>query len=466
MQISRISRTFIACLSVLTVLSTQATANEQFLYRYKLAPVVGSLIDNPTSPTNPTNPGNPTTPGDDTGGVDPVDPGTGGEEPPLTCEDDPDCFTDRTEETDYPEPVIAPIRRVFVGEYLMEDEWFNNTWQSYVTDEDGYWLASRLVVNSDNLPDGIEPYRQQTWGTDEERLTGSITGQAQEPGTGRVVFDIEVLREGDVWEKVSELVVRVAVESIPADIVAPTQNLYVGDSANSYWFAKQYGGLIGPYGDFALVRQSGSAPTGTVASEEIGSFTGIVGETGSFTTVFGIHVVSWNEDYTERTIGSQVSRLTIRLNAQPNLHQLALITLPEEEGSSLLPITFVDTAMWDPQSDFDSYNHYRRYNYSDELIVGATIAGLEPGSCPGGVTWSFDDMDVVPPSMRMREVSDGFAMLHYRMDETPNGAGYDVRNLPYEYENVRVKAICKDANGDTMVIYRSTLFTIRVAQPS
>ena len=463
----------LAVLVTSTALPLPAHADgSDFIYRYKLSAVVDGGTGNPGT-------GDPGTggPGDgdpDTGtpGGDP-DNGTPDEDPgdgePVECIDDPECSTDHNGETRYVDPIIAPLRTVLYGGFVEDDRWFARNWQDNVYSDVDEWVPTRLTIKDMSLPMGLGPSGFDVGGP-YQYLYGGIEGIAGESGPGQIVYNVEADEDDDgVYEKVSELVVRVNVVGIPENIVAPTRNVLVGDTIGGMaktWFQKNYGSAIGPGKPFySMEIESSTYPVGTTVDVESGDYKGTVGEAGSFSARIAIYGASPDPETGTFVPGPKVATLHLSLNASPNIYQAALVTVPTADSGS--EVTHLGYTIWDPGSDLIPDLVQRYEGTGEPLVAGASILGLHSSSCPGGVTWFLDGegMEGLPPDMNLKKVDDGMALLEYNLADTPDGNGYSASDLPYEYDYVRAVGVCRDGNGDPMVTYRSTAFTILVQQP-
>lgn len=453
---------FISISSALTIIAgiappitANASSETPFTYRYK-----AGIIATAATPGTPDGEGTtPETPGGGTIPDNPEDNGSGtqpSQTGPVSCVDDPEC-TDRVDEKEYPNPMQAPLLRVVKGSYIEDDRWFYHVWsqETYLAPEYNSYTILRVKENS--LPRGIEPSGWDIGGP-WETLYGGVQGEALAVGTGKVVYDVILVDENGEETKASELTVKVEVYDIPTTIIAPTQNVLVGDEAFSPWFYDNYG-----MGSYVLKYESGTAPIGTTAEEQAGSFVGPVGEPGTFEATFAVHPEEYDPDTEDFVVGPKVSELKIKLEAKPNLHQAALIQLPDDEGSGIYPVTEQESVILNPKSDLDTFLNVMKYSYDQNYVSGATILGLQPGSCPGGVSWSLTGSPKIPPSMTAKKISDGLALLDYKLVNTPGGQGYNEKSLPKSYSGVRFLGVCRDGNGDPMVNYYSKSFTVRIA---
>lgn len=65
--------------------------------------------------------------------------------------------------------------------------------------------------------------------------------------------------------------------------------------------------------------------------------------------------------------------------------------------------------------------------------------------------------------MTAKKISDGLALLDYKLVNTPGGQGYNEKSLPREYHGIRFLGVCRDGNGDLTVNHYSKSFTVRIA---
>lgn len=451
-RISGFLRTGIAVCAISVGLAAAHAASGEFIFRYKTGLPIAEL------PGSGGNPGGGAT--DPTDPTDPVDP-TGPTGPVLACSEDEKCYTDpctgldTTAATDTslngackepfarPLHVYAPVTKLLVGQKVTESYWF---YMNYVLTGIFDSVNYEVVRESEELPPGVSLAR---WG---DLYFTNLTGTATAIGDGAAVMNIYRIDEnGNRMEKVSDLTMRAVTTDVPANIVQPPINVYVGDYISNHWFEENYGGALWQYGGIAIqeTEDSGWLEDLEINWDGNASIVGQVTEHGTATIEYDIYRFDDEGNWTD-----VISHLTQTISSTPYLHMAQLVG----NSGGVYPVVEPGETIYTP---WNLYEDDAVAKPDDTPIAGAMILGLTQDSC-SSVDWKW--LGDFPPSLELKSIPGGVLMVTDKSKLDEDGNAWK-ESWKQRYDMIRLQGDCKDSTGSTMVRYLTPTFSIVVDQP-